>query len=120
MDFAQALSGKQNAPDSRGNDGGKEPEQQPERPVLPSAIQAERRRSTYEKYSNIMMPILREEKTPASTPAGTLTKTEVASVVASGQGSKVPDDTVAPPADIPRRRTDSAGAHVGALNYPRL
>ena len=34
-----------------------------ERTVTPAAVQAERRRSNYEKYSNFMMPVLKEEKT---------------------------------------------------------
>lgn len=52
-----------------------------ERTVTPSAVQAERRRSSYEKYSSIMMPPLKEEKTPTPSPAGTLSKATMAPVL---------------------------------------
>ena len=52
-----------------------------ERTVTPAAIKAERRRSAYEKYSNFStLPALKEEKTPVPSPAGTLSKTDVAAV----------------------------------------
>ena len=35
-------------------------------------MKAERRRSTYERYSNFTLPVLPEEKTPVSSPVGTL------------------------------------------------
>lgn len=42
-----------------------------------SQIQAEKRKSSYEKYSAIILPPLKEEATPAHTPVGTLTRTNV-------------------------------------------
>jgi hypothetical protein len=39
-----------------------------------SQIQAEKRKSAYEKYSAITLPPLKEEATPTQTPAGTLTR----------------------------------------------
>ncbi|TFK73967.1 hypothetical protein BDN72DRAFT_875452 [Pluteus cervinus] len=41
------------------------------RPIL-SAVQAEKRKSSYEKYSSFMMPPLKEEVTPNPSPANTL------------------------------------------------
>lgn len=40
-------------------------------------IQAEKRKSSYEKYSAIILPSLKEEATPTPSPAGTLTRIEV-------------------------------------------
>jgi hypothetical protein len=40
--------------------------------IVPS--QTEKRKSSYEKYSSFMMPPLLEEKTPAASPAGTLSR----------------------------------------------
>lgn len=45
-------------------------------PHTNSAMARERRRSSYERYSAIMMPPLREEKTPVPTPAGTLSRSQ--------------------------------------------
>ncbi|QRV93825.1 peptidyl-prolyl cis-trans isomerase, cyclophilin-type protein [Ceratobasidium sp. AG-Ba] len=42
--------------------------------VKPRPAQASPRKSSYEKYSTIVMPPLKEEKTPAPTPAGTISK----------------------------------------------
>lgn len=42
-----------------------------------SQIQAEKRKSSYEKYSAIILPPLKEEATPTQTPVGTLTRTNV-------------------------------------------
>lgn len=39
-----------------------------------SQIQAEKRKSSYEKYSAIILPPLKEEPTPTQTPLGTLTR----------------------------------------------
>ncbi|KDR75771.1 hypothetical protein GALMADRAFT_226417 [Galerina marginata CBS 339.88] len=39
-----------------------------------SQIQAEKRKSSYERYSAIILPSLKEETTPAPSPAGTLTR----------------------------------------------
>jgi hypothetical protein len=40
-----------------------------------SVSQAEKRKSSYEKYSAIILPPLQEEMTPAPSPAGTLSST---------------------------------------------
>ncbi|KLO19554.1 hypothetical protein SCHPADRAFT_935342 [Schizopora paradoxa] len=58
-----------------------------EKTVTPAAVKAERRRSNYEKYSNFVMPVLKEEKTPAPSPANTLSKAEVADFTASAQAN---------------------------------
>jgi hypothetical protein len=42
--------------------------------TIRSQIQAEKRKSAYEKYSAITLPPLKEEATPTQTPAGTLTR----------------------------------------------
>lgn len=47
-----------------------------ERTITPAVMKAERRRSNYEKYSNFTLPVLPEEKTPAPSPMGTLTKAD--------------------------------------------
>ena len=41
-----------------------------------SQLQAEKRRSSYEKYSAIILPSLKEEATPAPSPAGTLARAQ--------------------------------------------
>lgn len=47
------------------------------KPRPSSQIQTEKRKSSYEKYSAIILPSLKEEATPAPSPAGTLTRAEV-------------------------------------------
>ncbi|KAF8161209.1 hypothetical protein B0H34DRAFT_796031 [Crassisporium funariophilum] len=42
-----------------------------------SQIQAEKRKSSYEKYSAIILPPLKEEATPIQSPAGTLTRADI-------------------------------------------
>lgn len=42
-----------------------------------SQLQAEKRKSSYEKYSAIILPPLKEETTPIQTPVGTLTRIDV-------------------------------------------
>jgi hypothetical protein len=49
-----------------------------------TAAQAEKRKSNYEKYSAIMMPPLKEERTPAPTPSASLSRR---TVLPLGQGS---------------------------------
>lgn len=49
-------------------------------------MQGEKRKSSYEKYSAIILPPLKEEATPAPTPAGTLNRT-------SGALTDAPTDT---------------------------
>ncbi|CAE6417133.1 unnamed protein product [Rhizoctonia solani] len=72
MELAQAMSEKQ----------GEIPEE-PKLPPSPRSVPAaarERRRSSYDRYSVITMPPLREEKSPAPTPAATLSKSQELSV----------------------------------------
>lgn len=66
MDVAQALSEAQ-----QGNDCALSP---PAPRIPPLSSQAEKRKPSVEKYSSFTMPPLKEEKTPISSPAGTLTK----------------------------------------------
>lgn len=47
------------------------------RQMTPPNVQAEKRKSSYEKYSAIILPSLPEEKTPAQSPAGTLSRSGV-------------------------------------------
>jgi hypothetical protein len=54
------------------------------RHATPPAAQAERRKSNYEKYSAIILPPLKEELTPVSSPAGTLSRGVRASEVDNG------------------------------------
>lgn len=44
------------------------------RHIIPSNAQAEKRKSSFEKYSAIMLPPLKEEITPVPSPAGTLSR----------------------------------------------
>ncbi|KAL5484982.1 hypothetical protein ACEPAI_7624 [Sanghuangporus weigelae] len=67
----------------RQRDPGGWSEAENERTITPAIIKAERRRSTYERYSNFTLPVLPEEKTPVSSPVGTLKK---------GADIPVPDD----------------------------
>ncbi|KAH7915180.1 hypothetical protein BJ138DRAFT_1142208 [Hygrophoropsis aurantiaca] len=43
-------------------------------PSIPVNAQSDKRKSSYERYSAIVMPPLKEERTPLPTPAGTLTR----------------------------------------------
>jgi len=58
-----------------------EPVKPPESPLKPRAtlsqMQAEKRKSSYEKYSAMVLPPLKEEATPTPSPAGTLTRINV-------------------------------------------
>ncbi|CAE6499553.1 unnamed protein product [Rhizoctonia solani] len=72
MELAQAMSEKQG-----------EPSEEPKMPSSPRTVPAavrERRRSSYDRYSVITMPPLKEEKTPVPTPAATLSKSQELSV----------------------------------------
>jgi len=66
MDVAQALNEVQ-----QGNDSTVRP--QSPRSLSPNP-QNEKSKSSFEKYSSFMMPPLKEERTPVSSPAGTLAK----------------------------------------------
>ncbi|KAG5648543.1 hypothetical protein DXG03_003154 [Asterophora parasitica] len=77
MEVAEALS------DSKGSS--EEPQAipgsqavAPNRPrnLAPSPAHTEKRKSSYEKYSSIILPPLKEEATPTPTPAGTLPRRE--------------------------------------------
>lgn len=59
-----------------------------EKTVTPASVNAERRRSTYEKYSNFVMPVLKEEKTPAPSPANTLSKSDVSKITAEQEDAR--------------------------------
>lgn len=49
-----------------------------ERTITPAMLKAERRRSNYEKYANFVLPVLKEEKTPAPSPVQTLKEKDIA------------------------------------------
>ena len=104
MDIAQSFGSKPTSPEvpasksptrmtgspKLDNDPGGWEQGDRERTITPALIKAERRRSNYEKYSNFTLPVLPEEKTPASSPAGTLTKADtipVATLPAAHSGS---------------------------------
>lgn len=53
-------------------DPGRWEEAENERTITPATMKAERRRSTIEKYASFTLPVLPEENTPESSPAGTL------------------------------------------------
>ncbi|KAF8678401.1 gelsolin repeat protein [Rhizoctonia solani] len=72
MELAQAMSEKQ-------GETLEEPKLPPSPRSTPAAAR-ERRRSSYDRYSVITMPPLREEKSPAPTPAATLSKSQELSV----------------------------------------
>ena len=64
-----------------------------ERTITPAIMKAERRRSTIEKYSNFMLPVLPEEKTPMSSPVGTLKGANVPVYIdGAGAGAEVEED----------------------------
>lgn len=64
-------------------------EDENERTITPAVIKAERRRSTMEKYSSFTLPVLEEEKTPLSTPSGTLKRVEQDDIEAANEGLEV-------------------------------
>ncbi|KAJ1304677.1 hypothetical protein OPQ81_005816 [Rhizoctonia solani] len=68
MELAQAMSEKQGEPSE-------ELKMPPSPRSVPGAVR-ERRRSSYDRYSVITMPPLKEEKTPVPTPAGPLSKSQ--------------------------------------------
>ena len=98
MDVAQALNGQLPSPSSPGwiehrvdpstwdetpsNTNGSAVEEATKHPVGSrrtniSALHAEKRKSSYEKYSAIMLPPLKEEVTPVTSPAGTLARNAI-------------------------------------------
>ncbi|KAG8690551.1 hypothetical protein FRC11_010803 [Ceratobasidium sp. 423] len=72
MELAQAMNEKQGEPSE-------ELKPPPSPRTAPAAVR-ERRRSSYDRYSVVTMPPLKEEKTPVPTPAGTLSKSQELSV----------------------------------------
>ncbi|KAG1752937.1 hypothetical protein EDB19DRAFT_1670672 [Suillus lakei] len=83
MDVAQALSEAQ-------QDSALSPP-----PSIPPLIsQAEKRKSSVEKYSSFMMPPLKEEKTPVSSPAGTLAKSSGEALLDSKLVSESPNSSL--------------------------
>ncbi|KAI5123911.1 hypothetical protein M0805_005727 [Coniferiporia weirii] len=68
------------SPSYEDRDPGRWGEAESERTITPAIIKAERRRSNYEKYASFTLPVLPEEKTPASSPAGTLKGVDAAAV----------------------------------------
>jgi hypothetical protein len=65
----------------------------PESPLKPRAtlsqMQAEKRKSSYEKYSAMVLPPLKEEATPTPSPAGTLTRINARlDILPNDQGEK--------------------------------
>lgn len=60
---------------------------------LPSPVSAEKRKSSYEKYSAFVLPPLVEEKTPVSSPANTLSRHTVPPVIPS-EPEPVPEAVV--------------------------
>ncbi|KAH7924624.1 hypothetical protein BV22DRAFT_1034934 [Leucogyrophana mollusca] len=81
MDVAQALSQHQATEDTSPSPSPPSPVvPQPDtvtprpRNVSPGNVQSDKRKSSYERYSSIMMPPLKEERTPVPSPAGTLSR----------------------------------------------
>lgn len=86
MDVAQALSEAQ-----QGNDCALSP---PAPTIPPLSSQAEKRKSSVEKYSSFTMPPLKEEKTPVSSPAGTLAKSSGEALLDSKLVSESPKSSL--------------------------
>ncbi|KAL5524000.1 hypothetical protein ACEPAG_8173 [Sanghuangporus baumii] len=82
--FAPPATGE----NDRRRDPGGWSEAENERTITPAIIKAERRRSTYEKYSNFTLPVLPEEKTPLPSPVGTLKKSADIPVPDDGAGAE--------------------------------
>ncbi|CUA66742.1 Nascent polypeptide-associated complex subunit alpha, muscle-specific form [Rhizoctonia solani] len=72
MELAQAMSERQ-------GETLEEPKLPPSPRSVPAAVR-ERRRSSYDRYSVVTMPPLKEEKTPTPTPAATLSRSQELSV----------------------------------------
>ncbi|KAG1870181.1 hypothetical protein DFJ58DRAFT_42596 [Suillus subalutaceus] len=86
MDVAQAMSEAQ-----QGNDCALSP---PAPRIPPLNSQAEKRKSSVEKYSSFTMPPLKEEKTPVSSPAGTLAKSSGEALLDSKLVSESPKSSL--------------------------
>jgi len=90
MDVAQALTEQDSVPESNNQSILSEEEQQQlpvttspisETPTALTVSQAERRRSSYDRFSAVTLPALVEEATPTPTPAGTLKLDKVSPLI---------------------------------------
>jgi hypothetical protein len=79
MDVAQALADTSPNPDEKPLESNTSPAPRP-RNMMPPSAQAEKRKSSYERYS-VMLPPLKEEATPDPTPASTLSRSVGNSIV---------------------------------------
>lgn len=113
MDVAQALSEAQ-----QGNDCAQSPPA-PRNP--PPSSQTEKRKPSVEKYSSFMMPPLKEEKTPVSTPAVTLAKSSGNTLLDSKLASESPKSSLGVHPTIQRTASSSPLApdlvHIGEWSY---
>lgn len=100
MDVAQALSEAQ-----QGTDCVQSP---PPPRNLPPSSQAEKRKPSVEKYSSFMMPPLKEEKTPVSTPAGTLAQSSGNTLLDSKLASESPQSSLGVHPTIQRTASSSS------------
>ncbi|KAL5507061.1 hypothetical protein ACEPAH_6517 [Sanghuangporus vaninii] len=104
-----------------------------ERTITPAIIKAERRRSTYERYSNFTLPALPEEKTPVSSPVGTLKKGADIPIPGDGDGAGAEEDSgkhtqsggiearvekPAPPKKPDFARAPSSKIHIDVVDEP--
>ncbi|KAG2126300.1 hypothetical protein DEU56DRAFT_543361 [Suillus clintonianus] len=114
MDVAQALSVAQ-----QGNDCALST---PPPRIPPLSSQAEKRKSSIEKYSSFMMPPLKEERTPVSSPAGTLTKSSGEALLDSKLVSESPQSSLEVKPTIHRTASSSSlafdVAHIDPANEP--
>jgi hypothetical protein len=112
MDVAQALSEVQ-----QGNDSALSP---PAPRIPPLSSQAEKRKSSVEKYSSFTMPSLKEEKTPVSSPAGTLAKSSGEVLLDSKLVSESPYSSLGVKPTIQRTASSSSlvldVVHIGKLS----
>lgn len=104
-------------------------------PVRPSTngatrSNAEMRKSSYERYSAIAMPSVEEERTPASSPAGTLARSAVLSVPDAIPEAEMEETSItvdAKPAEVaaamarvieePRAPVESKVIHIGSTLF---
>lgn len=113
MDVAHALSEAQ-----QGSDCALNP---PASRIPPPSSQAEKRKPSVEKYSSFMMPPLKEEKTPVSSPAGTLAKPSGKALLDSKLASESPKNSLGVHWTIQRTASSSSLVsdlvHIGKLSH---
>jgi len=113
MDVAQALGEAQ-----QGNDCTLSP---PSPRISSLNPQSEKRKSSFEKYSSFTMPPLKEEKTPVSSPAGTLAKSSGEALLEPKLVSESPQSSLGIKPTIHRAASNSSLAsdvvHVGELSH---